>query len=286
MFTIERIQRSGSPEYAGSVRIPAALCGIVGFKPSAGAVPVAGAFPLSTTLDTVGPLAASVADCALADAVLRGVSAVPLQMPDLGTVAFTVPRGRLFDGVDPAVLDAFEAALLRLRARGAAVSEGSLNSVLDGLAELDRIGVFTAAELMATLAERGVRSLEGVDPRTRARIEAGRSLSAVDYVLMTRRRAKLIAQADVRLASGEVLVLPTVPTLAPLMAAMAEPAEFHRANGLLLRNPRIANLLDLPAISLPLPVRGLPVGLMLMARRGEDRRLLAVAAAVERSLIE
>lgn len=127
-------------------------------------------------------------------------------------------------------------------------------------------------------AGRGLRSLYGLDPRTRACIEAGRSLTAADYIFMTRRWAKLIAQADARLASGEVLVLPTVPIMAPPIAAMAEPAAFQRVNGLLSRRPQIANLPDLPATSLPLPVPPGRIDADSLARPGP------VAAAVERSL--
>jgi len=268
----------------GSIRIPAALCGTVGFKPSSGVVPTTGAFSLSSTLDVVGPLARSVADCAATDAVLRGIAPSALPSLALAGISFTISHGRLMDDAEPAVREAFFAAVEKLRAKGAAVRDGSIEAELDAMAALDRIGVFTATELIATLADMGLTDLSGVDPRTRARIEGGRALAAADYVRMQRQRSGLIALMAARLASGEVLLLPTVPILAPPLAAMAEPAEFHRANGLLLRNTRVGNLFDLPAISLPLPVRGLPVGMMLMGRRGDDRRLLAIAAAVERAL--
>jgi len=192
----------------------------------------------------------------------------------------------LLDDAEPAVRDAFLGAVDMLRAKGAVLRDGSIEAELDALAALDRIGVFTATELIATLAEKGLTDLTGVDPRTRARIEAGRDLAATDYVRMQRQRGALIARMDARLASGEVLLLPTVPILAAPLAGMGEPAEFHRVNAKLLRNTRVANLFDLPAISLPLPVRGLPVGMMLMGRRGDDRRLLAIAAAVERALAD
>ena len=122
--------------------------------------------------------------------------------------------------------------------------------------------------------------------RTRARIQGGRDLAAADYVRMHRRRAALVAMVDARLATGEIIVLPTVPIVAPPLAGLDDPASFHLVNGLLLRNTRVGNLLDLPSISLPLPVSGLPVGMMLMGRRGEDQRLLAIAAAVERMLAD
>ncbi|ALG72781.1 amidase [Azospirillum thiophilum] len=270
----------------GSLRIPAALSGAVGFKPSSGRLPAEGAFPLSSTLDVIGPIAATVADAALLDAVLADtVSGEESLTPTpLAGQSFLVPRGRLFDGVEPAVSDAFENALDRLRAAGAHIADGSIEAELDALADLDRIGVFTAIELAATLADLGIASLDGIDPKTRARIEAGGKTPAADYVRMQRRRAGLISLMDERLSRQPVLLLPTVPLTAPAIADTAEDAAFHRINMALLRNTRVANLFDLPAISLPVPAAGLPVGLMAMGRRGSDRSLLGIAAGMEAAL--
>ncbi|WP_372394902.1 amidase [Azospirillum sp. HJ39] len=270
----------------GSLRIPAALSGAVGFKPSSGRLPAEGAFPLSPTLDVIGPVAATVADAALIDAVLADT--VPgegsLTPAPLAGQSFLVPRGRLFDGVEPAVSDAFEAALDRLRVAGAHVADGSIEAELDALAGLDRIGVFTAIELAGTLADLGIASLDGIDPKTRARIEAGGKTPAADYVRMQRRRAGLIGLMDERLSRQPFLLLPTVPLTAPAIADTAEDAAFHRVNMALLRNTRVANLFDLPAISLPVPAAGLPVGLMAIGRRGSDRSLLGIAAGMEAAL--
>lgn len=273
----------------GSLRIPAALSGAVGFKPSAGRLPSEGAFPLSPTLDVIGPIAANVADAALLDSILSDGDVPdgdlgPLAPLPLAGQSFLVPRGRLFDGMEPAVADAFEEALDRLRAAGAQVVDGSIEAELDALAELDRIGVFTAIELAATLADLGITSLDGIDPKTRARIEAGGKAPAADYVRMQRRRAALIRRMDERLTRHPVLLLPTVPMTAPPIAEVLDDAAFHRVNLALLRNTRVANLFDLPAISLPIPVDGLPVGLMAMGRRGSDRSLLGIAAGIESAL--
>ncbi|WP_434621606.1 amidase [Azospirillum sp. B2RO_4] len=268
----------------GSLRIPAALCGAVGFKPSAGRLPSEGAFPLSPTLDVIGPIAATVADAALLDSVLSDCDPAPLAALPVAGQSFLVPRGRLFDGVEPVVAAAFEAALDRLRAAGAHIVEGSIEAELESLAELDRIGVFTAIELAATLAELGIAALDGIDPKTRARIEAGAKAPAADYVRMQRRRADLIRLMDERLTRHLVLLLPTVPMTAPAISEVLEDAAFHRVNLALLRNTRVANLFDLPAISLPVPADVLPVGLMAMGRRGSDRSLLGIAAGIEAAL--
>ncbi len=268
----------------GSLRIPAALSGAVGFKPTSGRLSAEGAFPLSPSLDVIGPVAATVADAALLDSILGDSDPAPLAPLPVAGQSFLVPRWRLFDGIEPAVAAAFEAALDRLRAAGAHIVEGSIDAELDALADLDRIGVFTAIELAATLAELGITALDGLAHKTRARIEAGGRTPAADYVRMQRRRADLIRLMDERLARHPVLLLPTVPLTAPAIADVLDDAGFHRVNLLLLRNTRIANLFDVPAISLPVPSAGLPVGLMAMGRRGSDRSLLGIAAGLEAAL--
>ena len=229
-------------------------------------------------------MAASVGDAALLDSLLSDGDPAPLVPLPVAGQSFLVPRGRLFDGVEPAVAAAFEAALERLRTAGAHIVDGSIEAELDALAELDRIGVFTAIELAATLADLGITEFDGIDPKTRARIEAGGKAPAADYVRMQRRRAELIRLMDERLTRHPVLLLPTVPMTAPAIADVLDDATFHRVNLALLRNTRVANLFDLPAISLPVPADGLPVGLMAMGRRGGDRSLLGIAAGLEAAL--
>ncbi len=268
----------------GSLRIPAALSGAVGFKPSSGRLPVEGAFPLSPTLDVIGPIARSVADAALADAVMSDGDLSPLPVVGPEGLSFLIPRGRLFDGLEAGVAAAFENAVDRLISAGAHIVDGSIEEELDALGALDRVGVFTAIELMATLTDLGISSLDGTDPKTRARIERGGHTSAADYVRMVRRRHDLLLRMDARLTRNPVLLLPTVPLTAPTIAETQEDETFHRVNMALLRNTRVANLFDLPAVSLPIATEGLPVGLMAMGRRGSDRTLLSIAAGLERAL--
>jgi aspartyl-tRNA(Asn)/glutamyl-tRNA(Gln) amidotransferase subunit A len=270
----------------GSIRIPAALCGVVGFKGSIGKASTEGVFPLSPTLDVIGPLARSVADCAMTQAILSGTKAEMLPEVAPTSIALTFLRGRLSDDVEPDVKAAMDEAAGRLTAKGVSVSEGSIEAELDQMAALDKIGIFPAVELLTTLREMGIDDLGSVDPRTVARIEGGQGLSAVDYIRMHRARARLIAMMTARLSSGEILALPTLPITAVPIDSVEEPAAFHRVNSRLLRNTRVANLFDLPAISLPIRSSGLPVGLMLMARQGDDRRLLTIAAAIEKALAD
>ena len=268
----------------GSIRIPSALSGAVGFKPTSGRVPTAGAFSLSSTLDTVGPIARTIADCAIADAVLSGTSQ-PVFAPQM-RARLIVARGRLFDDIEPAVAEAFEAGLERLREAGLTIEDGSLDPSLDLLAEIDKIGGFPSIELGATLRDLGVTSLDEVDPKTRTRIETGAGILGVDYVRMQRRRAAMVHAFEAGMTDDTAYLLPTTPIQAPLLASVADDAGFHRANSLVLRNPRVGNLLDTPSASLPLPVPpgALPAGLMLIGRRGADRMLLAIAAGIEAAL--
>jgi len=268
----------------GSVRIPAALCGAVGFKPTGGRVSTEGAFSLSSSLDTIGSIAATVADCAFADQALAGEPASRLEPASPGTFRLTIARGRLFDRCEPYVLEAFETAVRQLRSSGVQVGEGSIEPALDEIAAIDRIGTFPSIEVGATLRDLGILRLDEVDPKTRVRIEAGAGILAVDYVRMTRLRLAAIASFERAFARSEVFILPTTPIRAPLLASVEDDASFHQFNGLVLRNPRVANLLDCPSISLPLPVDGLPVGMMLVGQRRSDRRLLEVAACLEAKL--
>jgi aspartyl-tRNA(Asn)/glutamyl-tRNA(Gln) amidotransferase subunit A len=268
----------------GSVRIPAVLSGAVGFKPTSGRIPTVGAFSLSSSLDTIGPIGMSVADCIDADAIMAEKPIYSsLLLASVDELRLTVPRGRLFDRCEQEVLSAFDAAMLALRDAGANISEGSIDTTLDDVANIDKIGTFPSIELGATLKGYGISELDGVDPKTRVRIEAGANVSGVDYVHMLRLRQTAIRKFEQSFAGNEILVLPTCPIRAPALSEIESDANFHEINGLLLRNPRTANMLDCPSVSLPLPVQDgdLPIGLMLIGCRGSDRHLLRIASRVE-----
>ena len=268
----------------GSIRIPAALSGAVGFKPTSGRVPTAGAFSLSSSLDTIGPIALDVGDCAATDAVLAGLA--PAALLPCAPTRLVVAQGRLFDGLEEPIAAAFGNAIERLRRWGMKIEEGSLDPTLDALADIDRLGGFPSIELGATLRQLGVKHLEEVDPKTRARIDAGATVLGTDYVRMLRLRVAAIQAFETALKDDEAYILPTTPIQAPLIENVEDDTAFHRANALVLRNPRVANLLDCPSISLPIvgAADGLPAGLMLIGRRHADRSLLAMSAVVEAAL--
>ncbi|MCK8785037.1 amidase [Roseomonas sp. NAR14] len=269
----------------GSCRIPAALCGIVGFKPTAARVPQQGVLPLSPTLDSVGPLANTVGCCAVLDALLAGADApVP---PDAGPVAglrLGVPRHFFLDGLDAPVAAAFERALERLAAAGAHLHDLPLPEV-EEIAAVNAAGGFTAAEAWSW--HRGLigRAGDRYDPAILGRIRRGEAMSAADYIALLRERARITAAVATRTGAFDAVLMPTCPLVPPPLAAVATPSEYNRINLLLLRNTAVANFLDRCAISLPCHAPGeAPAGLMLMGERMGDARLLTVAAAVESAL--
>lgn len=267
----------------GSVRIPAALNGVTGFKPTQARVPRSGAYPLSFTLDTIGPLAHSVLDCAQADAVLGGRDWLPLPQRQVAGLRIGVPRGLLFNDGDDAVLAAFEDGLAALSSAGAPVRDLQLDEWMGAPSRLQEKGAISAAEAAHIHAEYLASRPDAFDPRVLQRIRRGESISAAHYVGILQARPVLQQELDARLEDLDLLVLPTVPFVAPTIASLADDEAFTRANLLALRNPSVFNFYDLPAISLPLarPAGALPVGMMLVGRRGQDRNLLALASALQ-----
>jgi aspartyl-tRNA(Asn)/glutamyl-tRNA(Gln) amidotransferase subunit A len=263
----------------GSVRIPAALCGIVGFKPSKQRVPTDGAFPLSFTLDSVGPLARTVFDCANADAVLAGEDPVELDPAPLAGLRFGVAQGLPLEGLDDTVSAAFGSALDLLGKSGARMSNEKI-ALFDDMNAVNAKGGISPTEAFAIHAERLKRRAADIDPNVRVRIERGGAVAAADFIDMMRERFDLIRAMDARLADLDALVMPTTQIVAPTIAEVADPQVFGRRNAALLRNTAMINFFDLCAISLPL-VGALPCGLMLVARNGDDHRLLRIAAAAE-----
>jgi len=269
----------------GSVRIPSALCGLTGFKPTARRVPTEGAFPLSFTLDSIGPLARSVACCALLDAVLAGEPpAVPAALP-LAGLRLAVPQRFVLDGMDATVSATFAAALMRLSKAGARIVEIAF-SELESLPAINAKGGIVTAEAYAIhrklLAEAGDR----YDPRVGVRLKRGATQDAADYIDLLAARRDLIARAAAISAPFDALIMPTVPVVAPALKPLeADDDLYAKTNVLILRNPSVGNFLDRCALSLPCHAPGeAPVGLMLMGEHGQDRRLLAIGLAVEAAL--
>ena len=265
----------------GSCRIPAAYNGIVGFKPTQRRVPLDGAVPLSFTLDSIGPLARTVACCAALDAVLADETFVPLQPRPVKGMRLAVPTTVALDELDDAVAETFERALQTLSRQGALIERIEVPEFLD-VGVMNTKGGFAAAESFAWHRYLIVSHGDVYDPRVSLRIMRGESISAADYVDLLTMRKSMIARASVRLAPYDALVMPTTANTPPRIADLADDKAFTRANLLSLRNCTLINMIDGCSISLPCHREGeTPVGLMLAASGGADRRIFELAAAME-----
>jgi aspartyl-tRNA(Asn)/glutamyl-tRNA(Gln) amidotransferase subunit A len=266
--------------------VPAALCGIVGWKPTAARVPIEGVLPLAPSLDSVGPLARSVACCALLDALMAGeeAPAPPGPPAPVAGLRLAVLQGLALEGLDATVAAAFQAALARLSAAGARITDLAVPE-LDEIPAANATGGFAASEAWAW--HRGLieRRREAYDPRILARILRGERMSAADYIDLVAARRRIAAAVAPRTAPFDAVLMPTCPVIPPALAEVEEERAYNRINLSLLRNPSIGNFLDRCAISLPCHEPGTaPVGLMLMGERMGDARLFQVAAAVEAAL--
>ena len=268
----------------GSLRIPAALQGLVGFKGTAARVPTAGAVPLSTTLDTAGAITRSVRDAILLHELLAARRVEQPGRP-LSATRFALPTTLMLDALEPAVAAAFDRALAALSSAGARIESIAL-APLEELGPLTVHGGFSAAESWAWHRHRLAEREPDYDARVALRIRRGAAMSAADYLDLQAARRDWIARMQAALRGFDALLSPTVPLLAPPIAALeASDEEFFRVNALLLRNPSVVNLLDGCAISLPCqPPGAAPVGLMLWQAREHDDALLDTALAVEAAL--
>ncbi|WP_042877690.1 amidase [Cupriavidus necator] len=264
----------------GSIRIPSAFCGLTGFKPTARRVPLAGAVPLSTSLDSAGPLARSVACCVTMDAVLSG-EALDTRPAELAGLRFYVTRDFVCDGLDAEVAQAFEDTLSQLSARGARIVPFDFPE-LRRLPEINGGGGLTAAEAWAwhreLLAEQGER----YDQRVAQRIRRGQQQGAADYIDLLAERRAMQHRASERLRDADAWLMPTVAVRPPRLDALGRDEDFFAVNGLVLRNPSVINFLDGCAVTLPV-AQG--IGLGVCALHGQDARVLQVAGAIERSLM-
>lgn len=270
----------------GSCRVPAALCGIVGYKPTATRVPLEGVLPLSPSLDSIGPLANTVGCCAVLHELMSGAeeASPPLARPVAG-LRFGVPEGTfLFEGLEPAVATAFSRALARLERAGARIERFALPELAE-IPIANASGGFAASESFAWHRALMERAGDRYDPRILARIRRGAAIGAADYLDLQAARVAIIAKAAPRTAPFDAVLCPTAALTPPAISEVEEEAEYNRINLLLLRNTAAFNFLDRCSISLPCHLQGeAPVGLMLSGAHDGDAALFAVSAAVEAAL--
>jgi aspartyl-tRNA(Asn)/glutamyl-tRNA(Gln) amidotransferase subunit A len=265
----------------GSCRIPAAFCGVVGYKPTARRIPLAGAFPLSPSLDSIGPFARSVACCAAIDTTLAGEPEHRLADLSVAGLRLCIPKNYLLDDMDPPTERAIDLAVQRLDKAGAHISWRDLTA-FDLVQHAQRVGSLAVVEAYAVHRDRLARHGAGYDPRVANRILPGEAMSAADYIGLIEARAHAKRVFAAEMAPFDALMLPTVPIAPPPLAAFAQDADYVHLNRLVLRNTSPFNFLDACAISLPCHEPDAPpAGLMLACPEMQDSWLFTLANAIE-----
>ncbi len=265
----------------GSCRIPAAFCGVVGYKPTARRVPLTGVTPLSPSLDSVGPLAASVEACAIMDAILAGIPVPSLRATPPAGLRLVYPANIDPDTMDAPTERAIDRALQRLDRAGVVVVHKNLPS-LDMLVAAHARGGFAVVESYTWHRTLLADHAPLYDPRVANRILPGAKMAAADYVALVEARARVIAAFADDMAPFDALVMPTVPIAPPPITAFDGEADYIRLNAAILRLPSQINFVDGCAISLPCHEPGAPpAGLTLAATGLSDARLFRIAASVE-----
>jgi len=267
----------------GSIRQPAALCGVAGFKPTQRRVPRDGAFPLSYTLDSIGPLANSVDCCAAYDAILSGEEDGLVLLEAKG-LRLLVPKSIAIEELDPEVERAFNGALKKLAQAGAHVAEAPMPA-FNRQDEYFKGGGIAGAEVVQVHKPYIARAAE-YDPRVGKRIAMGSTLTGADLVGLFTLREEFILEVGAAAAPYDAIVMPAAPCVAPTIAeTQASEDAYFRWNFRIMRNTGLINFLDGCAITVPCHEPGsAPVGFMVCGTAGADRRILAAAAAVERVL--
>ena len=268
----------------GSIRVPAAFNGIVGYKTSAGHYPMTGVFPLSRTLDSLGPLAHTVEDCVLADMVLRGELVPAARRISLDGVSILIPETLVLDGCETAVLDNFEASIERLAKAGARIKRAPMPALAAIPELISKHGNLIGAEALQVHEVR-IKGRDAVrmDQRVVKRIAMAQSMSATDLVTVLQTRAHLIAEVNDLIATS-ILAFPTTPHVSmPIAPLEADDELFFRVNAKTLRNTMVGNFLDWCGVAIPngKDAEGMPTSILFSARRGGDTDVLSAALAAE-----
>lgn len=268
----------------GSVRVPASLNGVVGFKPTAARIPTTGAFPLSYSLDSIGPIADSVQSCMDADAVMAGqIYRSAAGRPIAGSRVAVLSA--FLEEVEPQVELAFDASLRALESAGASLCTADFHGPISEMREILAAAPIVPVEAAQIHAHRLKAWSADFDPSVLRKIKRGFDISGPDYLHAIRRRHALIFAMDAQFGSYDYLVAPTTSMVAPLLSDVASSTSFDDVNAMLLRNTGFANFFDLCAISIPMPIHPMPAGIMLIGRRYHDHDLLCAARELERLLL-
>lgn len=270
----------------GSIRIPAALNGLVGFKPTAARMSHEGVFPLAPSLDSIGPLAKNVADCIITDAIMANdiaadITLLPQELP-LHNLTIGVPEGRLFEHTNEQILTQFQKILLVLEQKGARILKITIDDLLDDMDHITRIGSIAGIEASHVHREWLHDDTAPVGPDLARTLRKRSLISKEAYQQQLFERQQLVRLMDERLNNYDLMVTPTCPIFAsPIADLIDNRDEYNRVEDLLLRNNQIANQFDLCAITLPMIKTPKPAGFMAFARNSHDHKLLAISLTLE-----
>src|SRR5690625_1722005 len=268
----------------GSIRIPAAFCGITGFKPTADRIPSTGVLPLSFSLDSSGPLGHSVTSCAIVDCVLCATNFTALTAIPYHHLRIAVPKDVVFNSMDRTVAQHINASILALKNSGVQIERIELPE-FNQLAFINRKGGLATAEAWALHRDLLPEFESRYDPRIALRIQQGKEQNAADYIDLLTEREHWIQAVENRLAPYDAFLMPTCAIIPPRIKDLADEENYFTQNAIILRNPSIVNFLNGCAISLPChPKNEPPVGLTLAAPAYHDSHLLQVAFTVEQLL--
>jgi aspartyl-tRNA(Asn)/glutamyl-tRNA(Gln) amidotransferase subunit A len=267
----------------GSVRVPAAFNGIVGYKSSTGHYDMSGVFPLSRTLDSLGPLAQTVEDCVLVDRVLRG-SNKPIAKRDVKGMEFIVPTNIMFDGIEDAVETNFEASLKRIAKAGGKIKSKAFPAFDRFFQLLKTRGHLTGPEALLLHWKRVFGpDAERMDPRVVKRIKTAENMTAVDLVEILLQRKALIAECNDQIGTA-IVICPTTPHVAMDIKPLEDDMDlFFAANAKTLRNTMIGNFFDWCGLAIPSGTNadGMPTSVMLSAPHGKDSLILGSGLSLE-----
>lgn len=268
----------------GSVRIPAAFNGIVGYKATRGRYAMDGVYPLAKSLDSLGPLCRTVKDAVWIDAAMRGLTAPEVAEPSLQGLELLVPENIVFDGAEPGVVAAFEAALERLQKVGMRISRITIPAFDRIIDLLTKYGPLVTAQAYALHQERlSGPEADRMDHRVVMRTRLGARTTAPHYMALLEARSRMIVDVD-RFVGDRLIAFPTVAHVAPLIAPLEQDDElFFATNNKTLRNTMFGNFLDWCGVSVPCGTgeAGMPIGLLLSATARRDETLLGAALAAE-----
>ncbi len=270
----------------GSTRTPAAFCGIVGFKPTTTRMPSNGIYPLSRSFDAPGPMANSVSCCTILDSLMAGGLGEEESPFGVKGLRLAMPKGYLFEELDPHVASSFDTAIDQLAAAGADIVDIKIAEI-EELQPSNNSKSIVAAEAYQVHKDRLESSLiHSYDPFVAFRLQCGKGILASEYIEMFEMRERVWANIQATFREFDALVLPTAPILPPELSSITTIKSKILQSAKSLRNTSIFNYLDRPSISIPCNESGTgPVGLSLVGSRQHDRRLLAIAAACEAIIV-